>query len=520
MQSSNIATGIVVYASKGFAAIQAELTKFQAKLKSVGEGLQKLGGQRNFAVMTASITGLVAAADPVRFRNFTASLQILSMQVGRIFIPLLKDATRWVDQLAAYFRKLTDEQRMQILHWVKIALAGAAFVMVATKIVGVLGAVGNALPVLSAGVKAVGMAFNSLGKAGGPVGAILLVLGLIAGVLTLVEAKTGFISKIFDKWGGLLEPLQPFFDKISAAVGELFDKMGPAIEKVAASVMGLIEAVAPAYVAMGKVYADIFKPVLKIVGIILPLYMKFQAIIMTVLAKVLSVVAGIVTPIAALFDKLWKFVEPLFEMWEKGFSAVQDLFGELWNMIRPAFDWWEKAADTVMKVLLDGLGEAMKTAEDLFTFIGQLVQMLAQKILAIFQMLKAARKELLDNTMLGRGAKFIGQKTGLMDKEGNGILDKPIEDALKGIIDFKPGAKKDKDGKAKKDGSDFASKAVVQAPQFVGISEMFKKVQQSAVEDPNLRVNREHMEISKKNSDYLANIDKNTKNQEPAGLGY
>jgi phage-related protein len=512
---SPIATGIVVWASKGFAALQAQLGQVQTKLKATQEGFAKLGGTRVFAAMTAGIGGLLAVADPVRFRAFTASLQILSLQIGRIFIPLLKDATRWVDQLAAYFRGLSDQQREQVLHWTKIALAGAAFVMVATKIVGVMSMVSGVLPVLSAAVKGVGMAFSSLGKGTGPIAAVLLVVGLIATVLSIVEAKTGLISKLFDKWGDVLGPLKPFMDQIAEAAGGLFQKMVPALKMVAGSVMTLIEAVAPAYQAMGKVYADLIMPFLKIIGVILPLYMKFQAVILMVVAKILTVVAAVVTPIAELFDRLWKAAE-------EGLAPVGEAFQKLWELVKPIFDQWQGVFDEIMDILVTGLTDSIKMAQDLCQFILTAVQTLARNILAILQSVKAARKELLEGTAVGRGAKWLGEKTGLMDKEGNGILEKPLEKILGGIADFKlpEGRTKDKLGKDKKGKDDFSPKAVQQAPQFVAISEQFKKVQQAAIEDPSKKLEAERTRLAKSSDEHLADISKNTKSMDSGGLAF
>lgn len=96
------------------------LNKNRDRLRSVSEGFRGLtemaAKARNvFGLAAGGIMGLLSQADPVRFKMLGASLSILALHMGRIFIPILKDAIAFVDRLANKFKNMTDEQKQKIV---------------------------------------------------------------------------------------------------------------------------------------------------------------------------------------------------------------------------------------------------------------------------------------------------------------------------------------------------------------------------------------------------------------------
>jgi hypothetical protein len=100
--------------------------------------------------------------------------------------------------------------------------------MAGSKVIGVLLGIGRALPVVVSGIKAVGMAFRVLSTAT-PLGAVLVILGLVAAALLAIEARTGGVTKFVTK---LADGISGFFHAIFDPIQALFATVADGIEKI------------------------------------------------------------------------------------------------------------------------------------------------------------------------------------------------------------------------------------------------------------------------------------------------
>ena len=91
--SGQIGEGVIKIALAGLDAAKKALSGLSDSVDKLGKASASVGGASTFVALTGSITGFLKAADPVRFEIFTQKLMILSYEIGKTFIPILKDAT-------------------------------------------------------------------------------------------------------------------------------------------------------------------------------------------------------------------------------------------------------------------------------------------------------------------------------------------------------------------------------------------------------------------------------------------
>ncbi len=230
--TGKISSAMIKIALQGYEAAKTQLSALAAKAKESGDAFKTIGqmGAAGFATATASIAGFLSAADPYRFTIFTQKLEILSIHIGRIFIPLLIQVTDWLDQVINYFRSMSDEQREQILYWTKVVLvilgviaALATFVAIGAKVIAV--------------IRAISVAFTLLGYAG-PVRVVVLVAMLLAGLIELLRVTGGLdaLWKVFVKIGAAIGAVVRDITDMTNSILELIgviDDINPVADKTA-----------------------------------------------------------------------------------------------------------------------------------------------------------------------------------------------------------------------------------------------------------------------------------------------
>ncbi len=167
-------------AAASWAKLVAEQGRSGAMLTTIGNKLKTIKGNLDgfgnapiigFAAATASITALAAAASPATWQTFTGSWTLLSATIGTIFVPHMIEAARWIQTAARWFRELDPAIKSNIAGWAIAGVAATGFVVILSKMLGV--------------VLMLGSAFRMLGLAGlflNPVGAALGGAALGAGV--------------------------------------------------------------------------------------------------------------------------------------------------------------------------------------------------------------------------------------------------------------------------------------------------------------------------------------------------
>src|SRR5579859_2613930 len=113
-------------------------------LKKSIQGLAGIAG-RTFAAGTGLVTGTVAAASPQAFSTFTGSLKLLAASVGTILLPILAQASYWIQKIAFHIRNLDQDTKDSIGNWVKWGLIVAGSLMFLPKILGIIAGLFNLL---------------------------------------------------------------------------------------------------------------------------------------------------------------------------------------------------------------------------------------------------------------------------------------------------------------------------------------------------------------------------------------
>ncbi len=90
---------------------------------------QKMGAAASqaamaFTVASASMLGFTRAASPRDFQDFEVAMFGVSIQIGRLFLPLIREATQKLIDLNNWFRSLTDTQRESIMVWGQFVIDG------------------------------------------------------------------------------------------------------------------------------------------------------------------------------------------------------------------------------------------------------------------------------------------------------------------------------------------------------------------------------------------------------------
>jgi len=93
--------------------------------KAIAANADKMGAtiEAAFQRGVTALRGFVAVADPSAFSTLAASLNILSAEVGTVFLPYVEAASRQVQAAASWFRNLDDATKTT---FARIALAGLA----------------------------------------------------------------------------------------------------------------------------------------------------------------------------------------------------------------------------------------------------------------------------------------------------------------------------------------------------------------------------------------------------------
>ncbi len=397
------------------------LAKFGERLKEVGaavaNSITQVGSvaTRGFAILTGGIGAAVRMADPVGFQYFTAAVQGVSIQIGRIFVPLLREITTYIIRLEGYLRGLNDTTRASILHWAKVAIVVLGSVMafsqlfsivstgftVLSSFVGILTALGLSTPVgwviaLAAAIAAL-VAVVAIGSGGmgglfaglrpaldallaafqGVFAAIMPVIqdgmnfinaAISTGLQTIVPFFVQFATLLASTVGGIVGTLQPIISALMGQVLGVFTRLQPVIQNLLTGVMGVFQAV---FGVLTRYYAAVAPIIGSIIEAILPLFEQIYAAYYGLIGRLLPVISRLVTAIGTVFipimQAVWGTIRtiigaivPVFQnliaaispIWE----AIIDVFGSIIEAIEPLFGAFGEGAgilETVLGVLVN-----------------------------------------------------------------------------------------------------------------------------------------------------------------------
>lgn len=112
-----------------------QLERFKASIETTRKSLTTaLTSGSAFAQLQNQIQGVVNAASPRTMAEWNASWYALQATVGRLFIPIMREASAKVIAVAKWIRELSDKQRENIAWWTKVALSLTGFFFLVSKV--------------------------------------------------------------------------------------------------------------------------------------------------------------------------------------------------------------------------------------------------------------------------------------------------------------------------------------------------------------------------------------------------
>jgi phage-related protein len=318
------------------------LDSFGNKIKEVGKAvsasISSIGSvaASAFAVLSGAIGATVRLADPLGWLNFTTAIQSVTIQIGRIFIPLLHQVTGYLAQVDRFLRNLTDAQREQILSWVKIAVVVSGSVVAFTQLFGVLS---SGFGILSSFVGIL----TALGVSG-PVGWIIAIGAAIAGLVAIVASSSGGFT-------GLFAGIQPLLTGLVQACRNAFDAIAPIVQTVLGGISGLIQTALGAVTPFVAGLASLVSSTLgQLAGIVQPL---LQTIFGSANGNFARVAGAVRNTLAGLLGILSAWAENIVALW-------RSVAPELGGVFKALFDIWGDYA-TYVQGVIQSLMPSIKT---------------------------------------------------------------------------------------------------------------------------------------------------------------
>lgn len=473
------------------------LSAFGSKIKEVAtaasNSINQVGSvaTRGFAILTGGIGAAVRMADPVGWLYFTAAIQGVSIQIGRIFVPLLRQVTRYLIDLEHVLRSLTDAQRESILKWAKIALVVLGSVMAFSQLFGMLS---SGFSIMSGFVTVL----TALG-ASGPVGWIIAIAGAIAALIAVVAIASGgmgglfsgirpaldallnafqtcfaaiqpiiqqgmqfmtaainiglrtiipfitqFVGLLASTIGRLAGILQPIISAVLGSLLALYQQVQPVIQSILTGLMGLFQAV---FGVMTRMYAAVAPIIGSILQAIIPLFGQIYTFFYGLIARLLPIISTLVTAIGSvlvpvftviygaiktIIDALVPVFSAFLAVLEPIFNAVVDIFGSIVEALEPLFGAFTEGTgifETLLGVVLNAVLIPLRIFGWLLSLLVPVISFFASVIVGIVQIITA---------VLRPAFQFLADCIQAINVAFRAIIN-GIIDALNAVLEYIPG---------------------------------------------------------------------------------
>ncbi len=544
--------------SKGIGSgIAAAAGVAMSAMEKLGDAINAIGpiAEQAFSFASSSITGFIKAADPVGFDQLQGVISQISVQVGTIFLPLLDEARAMMERVLDVVRRLTPEQKDQIVQWVKIAGAIALGLIILPKVV-------TAINMVSAAVQAFGVESSI---ATGGITALIGILAAAVGAFAIFGGQTDEGQSAFQSLTEAVKPLIDAFKDVGTALMDAFKGVLPAlIELGKATIQALtpiLALVAEVVKALGTVLADALQRLLpiitKVMGIFAEALGKIAEALMPLIGAVAQVFGTIVKIIASVLEKLLPVfqllvatITKLIGMLVPIVTQVVETIGRILEALAPVIEFVvgvvANAASVVLNLfgsLLDGLSPIINMITDLIGDIGEVFAGVVDSISPLFDMVMEqveglggifegvfeGIKVVLDwirpvfeavfgairfaILAVGKALVYVGT---LLRELIKGNFNSAISTANQAVTDFENKIEEKraerenrrarlKEGKGSGIGGSLGDEDDTKAPkgrhapmaqqkvELVGISELWKKAQSAAVETPEQKAAQERL---------------------------
>ncbi len=368
----------------------SEKQKAQAAASIAGErGMSGLlaivnSGDKDFDALSASIDHCNGAAQhmaDVRMDNLSGQWKLLKSQLQELAIsisdqlmPYIRKGVAWVQKLVAKFNSLSPSTKKLISIIAAVVAAagpiifiGGAIMSVVGKLVGGIGNlisfVGRIGPVIGTAIGKVSALGPAISAIGAPVLAIAAVIGVLVGAIVTVWQR----SEAFRNAVG------QGVEQIKTAFGNLVAALGPLFESIKGLFTGFINFVKPIWDGFCDLLAPVFTGAFEIIS--------------GTISGILDIITGIVKTFTALFSGDWNgFCE--------GIKGITKAFGDmLHNIFDGIMDAIKGVVDRVLKAISDFFKQhwdAIKTKTD------EIWTAIKQKISDVWQGIKTTVSEAIN----------------------------------------------------------------------------------------------------------------------------
>ena len=439
MQTGVIGKQIIQIALAGMAGLQkqldtvsAQLTKTATQAKAVGTSATQAFGQASGAVL-----GFARAADPLGSLQLDIAFARISVQIGRIFIPILREAAVRLGQVADFLNGLSDDTRESIVHWAKLGLVVVGAVAGFAKIAGVIGTVAGGFSSLVGVLTSVaGIAWKLLGFFG-PWGRVAVIVAGVAAaflglssagedagsvvgkLVTTLKATWTALDALFGRLWDIASPaLDKLVDGFQAAGQEVYQALVEAWERLAPVVMPLVnrlvQGVEAVFGKLGDVVGALFAGAVDGVGgglgLLVNLFKTLLPVAEAVFVGVVRATEGVLDALMAVgqaIEAVGRFVRPLGDALTTAFAAVVPLLDKLRNTAKTTFQGIRDAADGLLKPVADAFeavrgpltaffDKVSELGSALGTLFGAVADLVGTKLTEAFGEVRAAAGPVLD----------------------------------------------------------------------------------------------------------------------------
>lgn len=333
-----------------------------------------------------------------QMESLSGTLESISIKIGTMLIPYVKQAVEWLDGLASKFLALDEGTQKTILAFAGAAAAIGPVLLVVGKLITFSASVSSALGTLSAALAGSGAAAGAAGAATGGFGTILaaiaspvgiavaavaaLVAGLAYVAVTNEEVQASLVNvwntfkmnlqpaleyiagtvlpDLQAAWDGLMKILQPLGDFIMGALTSAWqDILIPALEWLAGTVLPTLTS------TFKNLWENVLRPLGTFIGSVLEPVVQFLATTLTMLWN--TVLVPLADFIMSTVMSAWEGLATIFNVTViPVVNAVINVFQWLWdNVLKGVVDWLTATLLPIFQTVFTAVGgiiSGLKTA--------------------------------------------------------------------------------------------------------------------------------------------------------------
>lgn len=355
--------------------IKAMSDIFDSRTISAANALIKNSGKR-WDELSESIDGAAGSAKKMadtQLDNLEGQLTILKSSIeglaiafGSLIMPLVKEATAFIQRIVDYLNGLDGAQKQQLLKIAAIVAAIGPALVILGKVMSAISGIGKALSLIFSPASAV----------------IAVVVALVAAFIQLWNTNEDFRNSIIETWERIKATFQSFCDSFVEKINSLGYDFENMTEVLKAAWDWLCETLAPVFEGTFKVIADLVKgflnTVLDVVDIISALINGDWSAAWEGLKNLVSDVWDSI--VNALNDFLEIFGISTEDLW----ASITGFFENIWNSIVEFFagivNWIN---ETIIQPIKEFFAPLVAWFTQLFTSIWNTVSSVFQAIAGI-----------------------------------------------------------------------------------------------------------------------------------------